>query len=170
MANLARMHRRGGLTGGEKDTLTDSLDRHREALLWKLDGLSDEQLRQAVLPSGYGLLGLVKHVAWTEYGWFVTTFGRPAPQEPTEPGADFRVGPGESAADVFAFYAAARAVADAVIGELELTDRGRAWWDEDVTLRWVLVHMIEETCRHIGHADVIRELIDGATGAYPARF
>jgi hypothetical protein len=118
-------------------------------------------------PSGTNLLGLVKHLGAVEYGWFCQTFGRatePLPFDEQDENADLRVNPGESTEDVLAFYRRARAAADEVITELDLDTLGTAWHGPAVSLRWVLVHMIEETARHAGHLDIVRELIDGATG------
>ncbi|WP_212914700.1 DinB family protein [Streptomyces sp. TS71-3] len=154
-------------TGAEKEILHASLQRHRAAVLWKVEGLDDEQVRRPMTPSGTHLLGLVKHLAAVEYGWFCETFGRqvePLPFDPDDENADLRVAPGETTADVLAFYARARAAADGVIGELDLDATGTAWHGARVSLRWVLVHMIEETARHAGHMDIVRELIDGARG------
>jgi uncharacterized damage-inducible protein DinB len=154
-------------TGTEKEILVISLRRHREAVLWKLDKLDDEQLRRPMTPSGTNLLGLVKHLGAVEYGWFCQTFGRatePLPFDEQDENADLRVNPGESTEDVLAFYRRARTAADEVITELDLDTLGTAWHGPAVSLRWVLVHMIEETARHAGHLDIVRELIDGATG------
>jgi uncharacterized damage-inducible protein DinB len=153
--------------GGEKEILRVSLDRHREVVLWKIEGLDDEQLRRPMTPSGTNLLGLVKHLAAVEYGWFCETFGRatePLPLDPDDPDTDLRVGPSETTGEIVAFYGRARAAADRVISELGLEDTGTAWHGATVSMRWVLVHMIEETARHAGHLDILRELIDGATG------
>jgi uncharacterized damage-inducible protein DinB len=158
-------------TAGEKRTLHDSLDRHRDLMLWKLEGLGDADLRRSMVPSGTNLLGLVKHLAAVEYEWFCKTFGRetePLPFDDDDENADLRVEPLETTDDILAFYGRARAAADQVIDELELEETGTAWTGATVSLRWVLVHMIEETARHCGHADIIRELIDGATGYRPA--
>ena len=78
--------------------------------------------------------------------------------------ADLRVRADETTQDVLEFYARARAAADQTIAELNLEDAGTAWFGDAVSLRWVLVHMIEETARHAGHVDIVRELIDGMTG------
>jgi uncharacterized damage-inducible protein DinB len=163
------MTRHVPLTGAEKESLHASLDRHRDVVLWKIEGLDDEQLRRPMTPSGTNLLGLVKHLAAVEYGWFCETFGRetePLPFDEEDENADLRVKPDESTADIVAFYARARAAADRVIDELDVTDIGTAWFGEPVTLRWVLIHMVEETARHAGHMDIVRELIDGAAGDY----
>jgi uncharacterized damage-inducible protein DinB len=154
-------------TGAEKESLKVALDRHRDAVLWKLEGLDDEQLRRPMVPSGTSLLGLVKHLAAVEYGWFCDTFGRdaePLPFDDDDPDADLRIEPGETTEDVLAFYGRARAAADQAIDELDVEDTGTAWFGEAVSLRWVLIHMVEETARHAGHVDILRELIDGMAG------
>ena len=161
------MVRRVPFTGNEKESLQASLDRHRDVLLWKLQGLDDEALRRPMTPSGTNLLGLLKHVGAVEYGWFCSTFGRetePLPFDDDDPDADLRVEPHETTADVLAFYGRARAAADQVIAETDLDDTGRAWFGPQVSMRWVLIHMIEENARHAGHMDIVRELIDGLTG------
>lgn len=161
------MARWGSHEGGEKENLVALLNRHRDAVLWKLEGLDEEQLRRAVLPSGTSLLGLVKHLGSVEQGWLCATFGRPTrdlPDVDADPEADMRAEPGETAADVLTFYARSRAMADVVIVELDVTDTGTAWSGETVSLRWVLLHVIAEVARHAGHADVVRELLDGSTG------
>jgi uncharacterized damage-inducible protein DinB len=157
-------------TGGEKQSLHVSLDRHRDVVLWKTDGLSDEQLRRPMTPSGTNLLGLVKHLGSVEYGWFCETFGRESKAlafDENDPDADMRADPGETTADILAYYGRARSAADRVIDELELEDLGTAWFGEPVSLRWVLIHLVEETARHAGHMDILRELIDGAVGDHP---
>ncbi len=152
-------------TAAEKQTLHASLDRHRDAVLWKLEGLDDEQLRRPMTPTGTNLLGLVKHLASVEYGWFVETFGGEAEPLWFDPYDDLRITPDESTDQILAFYGRARAAADAMITELPLAAQGRpSWHDITVSLRWTLVHMIEETARHAGHMDILRELIDGRTG------
>ena len=161
------MVQRVPFTGGEKESLRVALDRHRDAILWKLEGLDDEQLRRSMVPSGTSLLGLVKHLAAVEYGWFCDTFGReaePLPFDDDDPDADLRVEPDETTADLLAFYGRARAAADRAIDEVGLEETGMAWFGEPVTMRWVLIHMVEETARHAGHVDILRELLDGVTG------
>jgi uncharacterized damage-inducible protein DinB len=164
------MTRRVPFTGGEKESLHASLDRHRDVVLWKLEGLDFEQARRPMTPSGTSLLGLVKHLAAVEYAWFCDTFGRetePLPFDEDDPEADLRVAPHESVEEVVAFYRRARVAADEVIGDLDLDDLGTAWFGDPVSLRWVLIHMVEETARHAGHMDILRELLDGATGDHP---
>jgi uncharacterized damage-inducible protein DinB len=159
-------------TADEKTTLLAALQSHRDVMLWKLEGLADEQQRRPMVPSGTSLLGLVKHLANAEYGWFCETFGRPT--EPLtdisqDPEADMRAAEGESTEEIVAFYRRACAAADAAIEELALDETGTAYTGRTVSLRWVLVHMIEDTVRHAGHADILRELLDGGTGHHLPR-
>ena len=155
--------------GEEKESLQVALQRHRDVLVWKVQGLDDEQLRRKLVPSGTTLLGLIKHMAAVEYGWFLETFDRPVDDEfaldsndDTE--ADLRIEPTDTTQGVLEFYARACAAADDVINELPLDAAGKAWWGEPVSMRWVLIHMVEETARHAGHMDILRELIDGEIG------
>ena len=161
------MTRRVPFTGAEKESLWVALDRHRDAVLWKLEGLDDASQRRVMVPSGTSLLGLVKHLAAVEYGWFCETFGREAERMPfdeEDPDADLRVEPEERTEDILAFYDRARTAADKAIGEIGLEETGTAWFGEAVSMRWVLIHMVEETARHAGHVDILRELTDGKTG------
>lgn len=161
------MYQQVPFTGGEKESLHVSLDRHRDVVLWKVEGLDDGQLRRRMTPSGTSLLGLVKHLASVEYGWFCETFGRESeaiPFDENDPEADMRAEPHETTAELLDYYRRARAAADQVIDELSLDDVGTAWFGDTVSMRWVLIHMLEETARHAGHMDILRELIDGATG------
>lgn len=146
----------------------------REALLWKLDGLSEYDIRRPVVPTGTNLLGLLKHVASVAFGYFGDVFGRPADEqlpwldEDAEPNADMWATADESREQIVRLYHRAWAHADATIDALDLDSIGHVpWWPEDrseVTLHTILVHMIAETNRHAGHADVVRELIDGTAG------
>ncbi|AVH56771.1 MULTISPECIES: DinB family protein [Streptomyces] len=153
-------------TGGEKESLHASLNRHRDAVLWKLEGLDDEQVRRVMTPSGTNLLGLVKHLASVEYGWFCSTFGREVEPLWFDPfkNEDMSAGQGETTEQIVAFYGRARAAADRTISELSLDELGTSWNGTTVSLRWVLIHMVEDTARHAGHMDILRELIDGRTG------
>lgn len=162
------MAQRVPLLGGEKESLYVSLDRHRDAVVWKLEGVPDAALRRPMTASGTSLLGMVKHLAAVEYGWFCAAFGRPVDPKCLEmeddPDSDMAARSDESVEDILAFYARARAAADAVITELDLDATGTAWFGDTISMRWVLIHMIEETARHLGHIDILRELIDGKTG------
>jgi uncharacterized damage-inducible protein DinB len=160
-----------------KADLSLYLQRAREALVWKLDGLSEYDVRRPLVPTGTNLLGLVKHVASVEAGYFGATFGRPFGEplpwldEDAEPNADMWATAEESRDDIVAFYRRVWAHSDATIEALPLDALGRVpWWSPDtneVTLHRILVHMIAETDRHAGHADIVRELIDGAAGVRP---
>lgn len=159
---------------GPKAHLHRYLQTGREALLWKLDGLPEYDVRRPMTPTGTNLLGLVKHLAYVEMGYFGPTFGRPVAEvEPwladdAEPNGDMWATAEESREEILALYRRAWAVTDATIGELPLEAEGSvSWWHPDrraVTLHQVLVHVIAETHRHAGHADIVRELIDGAAG------
>ena len=156
-------------TAGEKPSLVASLQRHREVVLWKLEDLDDEQLRRPVVGSGTTLLGTAKHLASVEYRWFCSAFGRPSDEIPAEavaedPQAHWRIHPWETTEGVLAYYERARTAADEALRELKITERGTAPDGAVVTLRWALLHVIEETARHAGHLDVLRELVDGRTG------
>jgi uncharacterized damage-inducible protein DinB len=161
-------------TSDEKESLHSFLDKQRDIMVWKLEGLSDEDLRRPMVPSGTNLIGLIKHLAAVEYGWFCLTFGRetePMPFEEDDEDADLRATPDESTEDLLAFYARAREAADAAISEIDLDTTGKSWGSaRTVSLRWVLLHMIEETARHAGHADIVRELIDNTTGYLPPEY
>jgi hypothetical protein len=154
---------------GEQEALTAWLDWHRAALLEKLDGLDDKQLRCPMVPSGTSLLGLVKHLTEIEQGWFVNEYAQlgepPLFETDDDPEAGFRVEPDETTDSIVSGYLAMCERSRGILaGAPSLDDtvpnavRGR------VDLRRIVIHMIEETARHNGHADIIRELIDGVTG------
>jgi uncharacterized damage-inducible protein DinB len=157
-----------------KEDLHRYLQTAREALLWKLDGLSDYDVRRPMTPTGTNLLGLVKHVASVELGYLGDVFGRPSDEvlpwfeESAEPNADMWATAEQSRDEIVDLYHRVWAHSDATIEALPLDAVGRVpWWPEgrdEVTLHWILVHMIAETDRHAGHADIVRELIDGAAG------
>lgn len=161
-------------TGGEKESLHVSLNRIRDAMLWKLHGLDDERLRRPMVPSGTTLLGLVKHSGSVEYGWFCETFGRESEWirwDPDDCDNDARIEPDETTQDILDFFQRARTAADQVIAEVDIdtvvpTVPG-LWTGDQVSLRWILVHVLEDAARHAGHMDILRELIDGQTGEFP---
>ena len=145
----------------------------REALVWKLDGLSEYDVRRPMVRSGTNLLGLVKHVAMVEAGYFGDTFGRPYPEkfasfaEDAEPNADLWATADESRDDIVGLYHRVWAHSDVTIDTLPLDAPGSVpWWGagNEVTLHLILIHMIDETYRHAGQADIVRELIDGEIG------
>ena len=150
------------------------LQQARDALLWKLDGLSEYDARRPLTPTGTNLLGLVKHVASVEAGYLGDTFGRPFPEPlpwtdmDADPNADMWATPDESRDEIVAFYRRVWVHGDATIDSLPLEARGEVpWWPADrrsVTLHEVLVRLVAEEHRHAGHADIVRELVDGAAG------
>ena len=157
-----------------KEDLHRYLRAARQALVWKLDGLSEYDLRRPLVPTGTNLLGLVKHVTGVETGYFGESFGRPfdEPMPWYEPGAeanaDMWATSEQSSDDIIGRYQRACAHSDETIESLGLEAEGHVpWWPEDgnpVTLHRVLVHVVAETNRHVGHADLVRELIDGSVG------
>ncbi|HEY6737659.1 MAG TPA: DinB family protein [Actinopolymorphaceae bacterium] len=146
----------------------------REALLWKLDGLSEYDSRRPLTPTGTNLLGLVKHVASVEAEYLGDCFGRPFGEplpwfeEDAEANADMWATPEETREQVTGLYRRVWANSDATIEALDLDAVGEVpWWrpeDRKVTLHRILIHMIAETNRHAGHADIVRELVDGSVG------
>lgn len=154
----------------EREALAAWLDYHRATVLVKLEGLDDEQLRRPMVPSGVCLLGLVKHLTEVEHSWFsrvVAQSGEPLIYSTKEdPDADFRIEEGETTESVIVSYLRACERSREILAATESLDEIRPHHrlpiEQDV--RWVMIHMIEETARHNGHADIIRELIDGTTG------
>ncbi len=150
----------------------------REAVMWKLDGLSEYEVRRPLVPTGTNLLGLVKHLASVELGYFGDCFGRPHGEalpwfeDDAEANADMWATPDESRDDIVGLYHRAWAHSDATIEALPLDAVGRVpWWPPDkaeATLHLLLIHTATETHRHAGHADIVRELIDGSVGFLPA--
>lgn len=161
----------------DKEILHRYLRLRRAELLAKLDGLDDYDVRRPLTPTGTNLLGLVKHVASVEVGYFGDVFGRPHGQplpwlaDDAEPDADLWASPDETRDQIVALHHAAAAHSDATIEALPLDAAGQVpWWPEErrvVTLQQILVHMCVETAQHLGHADILRELIDGTAGKGP---
>jgi uncharacterized damage-inducible protein DinB len=154
-------------SGPEKALLEAFLDFQRDTLLWKVSGLTDAQLTQEKTPSGTTLLGLVKHLAYVERNWFQIRFmGRPlsVPWRSADPAGDFRIEPHETGASIIAFYRAEIAESKRIVAAAPSTETLAVDPERPHSLRRILVHMIEETARHNGHADILRELTDGQTG------
>jgi Protein of unknown function (DUF664) len=157
----------------QKATLQRYIQEGREAMLSKLDGLSEYDIRRPMTPTGTNLLGLVKHLSQIELGYFGETFGRPSPDQLVldfdhDPNADLMAEPGESRTYITGLYRQAWEHANTTISELPLDAPGHVpWWGSrgDVTLHRILVHVATETHRHAGHADIVRETIDGIAGA-----
>lgn len=159
-----------------KDELHLYLRDAREVLVWKLDGLDEYDVRRPLTPTGTNLLGLVRHTGSTHLRYFGGVFGRPVDPALSwlhgddGPGSDMWVRSDESRADVVEACRAAWSFADDAIDELPFDAPGAVpWWGpEPVTLHRVLVHVTAETQRHAGHADVLREMVDGSAGLLPA--
>lgn len=160
-----------------KAALRQYLQVNRDALLWKLEGLSQRALRMPRTPTGTNLIGIVKHMANVEIGYFGDTFGRgwPTPEErisdedfEADPQADWYATESETCDGIIDLYRRVWSFADSTIEELPLDALGRVpWWREDrnpVTLERIMVHVIVDLARHVGHADILREQIDGAAG------
>lgn len=155
-----------------KEDLRRHLRDARETMLWKLDDLGERDVRRPLTPTGTNLLGLVKHLTTVELLYLGVVFDR-HPAEPVpwlrqglEPNTDMWATAEESRDYVVGAYQGAWRHADATIEALDLDDLGTVvWWPEQrVTLHRVLVHVLAETQRHLGHADIVRELVDGAAG------
>ena len=161
-------------TGGELEQLTGFLDYQRETVLWKAEGLDAAQLRQPLPPSSLTLAGLLNHLALVEDSWFRVRFaGEPENERWTgvdwdaDPDYEFRTAADDEPDDLRRRYEEACAHSREIVAGAESLDqasvqaRGNgAHFD----LRWAMLHLIEETARHVGHADLIRESIDGVTG------
>ena len=158
-----------------KDELHLKLQASRATLLSKLDNLSEYDRRRPMTPTGTNLLGLVKHLAGLEYGYLGESFGRPAPETMSWiedgsiwQGADMWARPEESSEYIIGLYRRACAHADGVIAAVGLEAPGSVpHWPEDrreTTLGVLLIRMVAETAQHAGHADIVRELIDGKGG------
>ena len=163
-----------------KAALRRYLQADRDALLWKLDGLGERDLRMPRTPTGTNLIGIVKHMVNIELGYFGDAFGRewPTPDErvseaqfAADPQADWYATETETCAGIIDLYRRVWTFADATIEELPLDAPGRVpWWSEErnpVTLQRIIVHVLDDLARHLGQADILREEIDGAAGLRP---
>jgi hypothetical protein len=158
-----------------KEELQRKLQASRAVMLSKLDGLTEYDRRRPMTPSGTNLLGLVKHLAGLEYLYLGESFGHPAPESMSWiedgsiwQGADMWAKPDETSEYITGLYRRASAHADGVIAALDLAAPGSVpHWPADkrqTTLAVLLIRMVAETAQHAGHADIIRELIDGKGG------
>jgi uncharacterized damage-inducible protein DinB len=157
--------------GDPNEILLQQLSYYRATLLAKLDGLSPEQLTTSILPSGWTPLGLLKHLVFMERRWMQWGFEAdqlPDPWGDDDPDSDgWLVTPEDTVFDLTARLAAIASRTEAVVREAELTDRaklGGRFSSDPPTLGWILAHVLQEYARHIGHLDVVRELIDGSLG------
>lgn len=158
-----------------KDNLHGRLRRDRKALLWKLDGLSEYDARRPLTATGTSLLGLVKHVAIVEARYFGEVFDRPSPEPlprwQDSDGSDLWATEDETRDQIIGFYRRTWEHSDATINELPLDAPGHVpWWPEphpNTNLFAVMTHVLSESNRHTGHADILREGLDGRTGLRP---
>jgi Protein of unknown function (DUF664) len=149
----------------------------RDALVWKLDGLSEYDKRRPLVPTGTNLLGLIKHAALVETGYLGEIFGRPyggwmpAGSTDEEPNADMWASADETSGQIVDYYRSVWTHSDATLESLPLDAVGTVpWWPEDrrqTTLGHLTIRVIGDTSRHAGHADIVRELIDGTAGWLP---
>ncbi|MCX5083997.1 DinB family protein [Streptomyces sp. NPDC056210] len=155
-----------------KDNLHGRLRRDRQALLWKLDGLSEYDARRPLTATGTNLLGLVKHVATVEARYFGEVFDRPSPEPLSRwqdsNGSDLWATEDETRDQIIGFYRRTWEHSDATINKLSLDAPGHVpWWPEphpNTNLFAIMVHVLGESIRHAGHADILREGLDGRTG------
>lgn len=160
--------------GAAKAELQRYLQEGRAALVWKLEGLSEYDKRRPLVPTATNLLGLVKHLALVELGYLGDAFGRPfsgwKPHGSTseDPNGDMYAAQDESSDQLLQFYRAVWAHSDTTIGQLPLDTPGKVpWWPAErntATLHHLVVRVIADTHAHAGHADIVRELIDGSVG------
>ena len=157
-----------------KDYLRNELHWIREAVVWKLDGLAEYDVRRPLTSTGTNLLGLVKHLATWEARYFGDVFDRPLPEplprwdDKSAEGTDFWAAEHESREEIIDFYRRVWRHSDATIDALPIDAPGYVpWWPRpDVQLFNILVHVLSETHRHAGHADILREQLDGSVGTH----
>jgi hypothetical protein len=154
-----------------REILLQQLNYYRATLLSKLGGLSEDQLTTSVLPSGWSPLGLLKHLVFVERRWMQWGFAAeqiPDPWGDHDPDSDgWLVEPDDTLVALTERLRAVAASTDAIASKADLTDRagvGGRFSSDPPTLGWILVHLLQEYARHLGHLDVVRELIDGAVG------
>ena len=155
-----------------KQLLLAYLDFYRSTLLAKLEGLSDAELRGSILPSGWSPLGLLKHLRYVEQRWLVWGFEAARVETPwgdRDPHTGWYVAPEETYESLRAEFVTQTDKSREIVERAELTDRANAGGrfataDEAPYLSWILFHLMQEYARHVGHLDIVRELLDGSTG------
>jgi uncharacterized damage-inducible protein DinB len=158
-----------GVRRNERETLEGSLDWYRAVVEHKVEDLNLDQARSVLTPTGLSVLGVIKHLGWVERGWFREIFaGEEVGSIDSEEdnSAEFAIDRHDTIESVLGFYRDEIEQSRQIAGGSSLEDLSvkRTRFDEHVSLRWILVHMLEETARHAGHMDVMREKIDGRTG------
>lgn len=154
------------LSGSEKDLLMLFLQNQRDVLLWKLEGLSDDQLQRTHPPSTLTLIGIVKHLTCVEGSWLQQDLLGPDVLRIDFPKNQWALEPGDTCEAIIGTYRETCAKSDEIVSQLPLETvlADPHPLQSGVTLSWALIHMIEETARHLGQADMIRESIDGMVG------
>ncbi len=159
-----------GVRRDERDTLGGFLDWYRAVVERKVNGLTLEDAQRITTPTGMSALGILKHLGWVERGWFRETFAGEDVEAIDRDGdnsAEFAIGNGDTVESVIAFYRAEVGEARRVVREspsLDALSVRETSYRGHVSLRWIMVHMLEETARHAGHLDLMREDIDGQVG------
>lgn len=159
-----------GVRRDERGTLVGFLDWYRAVIERKVDGLTPDEAKRLMTPTGMSPLGILKHLGWVERGWFRDIFAGEDVEAIDVDGdnsAEFAVGTDDTVSSVTAFYRAEVEQARRVVNEapsLDALSARETNLQEHVNLRWIMVHMLEETARHAGHLDLMREEIDGQVG------
>ena len=166
---------RSGITeaahqGDERTTLLGVLQRQRDLVAWKLAGAPDPVLGSVTTPSGMSLHGLVRHLTNVERSWLRDVFAGQADlhydSTDGDPDGEWRVPAGTTMTELLTAYAEESRRCDDVVRTAASLDARSA--SRDMSLRWILLHLVEETARHLGHVDLLREQADGSTGEEPA--
>jgi uncharacterized damage-inducible protein DinB len=153
----------------EKAALADVLDTYRKIVVWKLAGLSRDDAIKPMVPTGTSLLGIVKHLAYVERWWFQAVLAKSEvdfPSTDNDPDADWRIEDDETVSGIIDLYEQECAVSRGVLEEVSL-EADYPLHDRTHSAREIILHMIEELARHVGHMDILRELVDGVTGWGP---
>lgn len=154
----------------EMETLVRYLDTYRGIIVFKAEGVERSAGIEPLVPSGTSLLGIVKHLAYVERWWFQAVLGQREVEFPwseDDPDADWRIEQDESVDDIINLYRGEFVESQAILEGIGSLDDLFPQGDDQISARRVVIHMIEETARHAGHADILRELIDGSTGWGP---
>jgi len=159
-----------GVRRDERETLEGFLDWYRAVVERKVDGLTPDDAKRVMTPTGMSPLGVLNHLGWVERGWFRETFAGEDVEAIDTDGdnsAEFVISSDDTVESVIAFYRSEvkqsrRVSSDAL--SLDALSAKKTSYGERVSLRWILVHMLEETARHAGHLDLMREEIDGQVG------
>ena len=173
MTELASQHTRPPFVADERTLLMGWYDLQRNLVEWKCQGLSDEDANRVLLPTSplMTVAGIVSHLRWAEQTWYEVLFlGGPAegPQFIDDPEDSEMMAEGTPLAELMSNYRTQWARSNEVIAEHSLDEVGRHpdFHSAQASLRWMIIHMIEETARHVGHLDIIREQLDGVKGYY----